>query len=647
MEQRKTHRKTPKGLYISRKKLVNTSPKDSKWNKLEELRKEYQKAKTDINKRQASIVVISGKDLEKQRKEKKEKKIKTQKNKEKEGRKKRNINNTNAKCISQELYDKIEEEEEKKKYIVSSLAMYNLGEYFSNKQETLIPKIRRSRHNKGRKDKEINKDNIEEIMNKYKEIKGFTPYVKKSISEIIEKGKKYGVNEEIIIKVIMKNCGSYFVKNLGRRCSKYIRKMKEKEEEMFKEINETYQKKEKEIIIQEKLGKYFKFKKNYNNLEIVIKKLKSAVEFLNKPENVVRKFGKVREYEESKNEIDESIKRNIENIIKEKEEEIKEMEKAIKEYWKENEEENLENYIEFKNYNIIGIRKRERIENKEDIDIKKNIYKKIKEGKEKIKDICKEYNMKKEIGIEEDIIEYGFAKGEVVTLTYKYPKEVNEIIDKAYSYFEQKQKINKYGNLARKEKIEEMKRKVICITFSTNEKTKEFEKYSKVVGIKLTKKCCFSYPGKIQSIVGLYLCKEIENKFNKNKYHSWRTLFDSCYVSSNNITYLLFDKYCNRLRRIINERYSNIDDITKGTAYISSNTVINEVIKKYPMSKLEEAWDKNQLENLVDEVRKPLVDRRIEEMKVEINSHVDINTLLGEENETENEEDSYSSDYSM
>ncbi|EDS88672.1 hypothetical protein EHI_045930, partial [Entamoeba histolytica HM-1:IMSS] len=230
MEQRKSHRKTPKGLYISRKKVINASPKDSKRNKLEELRKEYQKAKTDVNKRQASIVVISGKDLENQRKEKKEEKIQKQKNKQKEGRKKQNIVNTNAQCISQELYDTIKEEE-RNKYIVSSLAMYNLGEYFSNNQERLIPKIRKSRHNKGRKEEEINMESIEEIMEEYKEIKGFTRYVKKSLSEMIEKGKKYGVNKEIIVKVVMKNCGSYFVKNLGRRCSKYIRKMKEKEEE--------------------------------------------------------------------------------------------------------------------------------------------------------------------------------------------------------------------------------------------------------------------------------------------------------------------------------------------------------------------------------------------------------------------------------
>ncbi|EKE42770.1 hypothetical protein ENU1_010780 [Entamoeba nuttalli P19] len=645
MEQRKSHRKTPKGLYVSRKKVVNASPKDSKWTKLEELRKEYQKAKTDVNKRQASIVVISGKDLENQRKEKKEEKIQKQKNKQKEGRKKQNIINTNAQCISQELYDTIKEEE-RNKYIVSSLAMYNLGEYFSNNQERLIPKIRKSRHNKGRKEEEINMENIEEIMEEYKEIKGFTTYVKKSLSEMIEKGKKYGVNKEIIVKVVMKNCGSYFVKNLGRRCSKYIRKMKEKEEETFKEIKETYQKKEKEIIIQEKLGKYFGFKKNYNNLQVVIKKLKSAVEFLEKPENVIRKFGKVGEYEERKNEVDESIKRSIENIIKEKEEEINAMEKAIKEYWKESEEENLENYIEFKEYNIVGINKIERIKDKEDIDIKKNIYKKIKEGKEKLEEICKEYNMQKDFGIEEDIIEYGFAKGEVVTVINEYPKEVSELINKAYSYFQQKQKINQYGNLPRKEKIEEMKRKVVCITFSTKEKTNEFEKYSKFVGIKSTKKCCFSYPGKLRSIIGLYLCREIENKFNKSKYHSWRTLFDSCYVSSNNITYSLFDKYCSQLRKIINDRYSNVDDITQGTACISINIVIKEVIKKYPMSKLEEACDKNQLEKLVDEVRKPLVDRRIEEMKVEANAHVDIQTLMEEEIETE-EEDSYSSDYSI
>ena len=550
----------------------------------------------------------------------------------------------------------------KKDYYPCSLPMYELGDLFDYKQQPLY-KVQKSptfsrKITLNQNDEE--KQKIVQLEEKYPSLKNNTVFVKKSLVDMIEKGKKYDVSEEIVICVVMKDGGNVDVKNIGRRCAKFNKQIEEREEEVFEEMKVKYEKRKESRHVGEMMYNYKSFSNYLQSSECDYKQLELLQKQMFTFHPTMKTLPDIEQFNQQKkqneNNSEDPMKEMFDQMMSIKKKQIDEMKEKEREFL------NKEKYVDLFTQceKAIIIVSKDDIVDKDQFDIKKQLKRYFDSSSLSLDEIQKEYGCSYDLTISEKVCDAFAPKGEIKSILQEFPENTFDICEKGVKYGNELIKTSKKEEkpeLLTMNIVEEVKKKVaiLFIThYSYAEQWRKIENIMNVESITITSIKSFKNIARSTgNFVSSYIFGSTKEKLygkerrrNRTYYYDrWYDLklLHKCYVGANKITTQQFSEMKEKMNDLLKWNFHNENDIERRTAYIDSNEVIDAMIKLWNYDDLCVMKDNNTMLQHIGEVRNEMVQRKLEEMDKEINEKVEFES---DEDDDESEEDSDYSDIS-
>ena len=335
--------------------------------------------------------------------------------------------------VSQKQYESIKEEN-RKDYIVCTLPMYDLGELFGIEQQPLYKIQKAPKHNRKYTLEDEIQEEITILEDEYEHLENNTTFVKKTLAEMVIKGKKYGVERDVVYCYLIKDCGGGPVKNIGRRCLLKMKQMQENEEEFFKKMKDLYEQRKDSRRISDGLFNLKKF-------ETEIESLKSQVKVFEEMKNNKNSLKRRREIcpiesLEKRKKIDTEEQKSLEELLKEmvekRNEQIKKMEEMEEEFIQSNPM--IDAFANFSDFHLIQITDEE-VKDEEQLTFMYHMKKIIEKSKNDLDDILNEYQCDFDLSISDQTIASSISTDYIVFFTKEFPEEVFEFVNNTVEYY--------------------------------------------------------------------------------------------------------------------------------------------------------------------------------------------------------------------
>ncbi|EDR29627.1 hypothetical protein EDI_285640 [Entamoeba dispar SAW760] len=538
---------------------------------------------------------------------KREKRIKQKYQEQKERIKKTQIE-INAKIIGEGEIKKIEKSQ-KKNYIESSLPQYNLGEYFGIEQEKLYPIQKKTRHNLAHLD-EKRDNNLQEPTI----IQKSTQHVRYVYYKMIEEGEKEGVTSEIAIISLFYNYGIKLVKNIGRRANKYLNLMKTDKEFLTNIVKQYYNEKPNRDI-KLLIRKYNFFNYNIKLKEQIISTLEKTINEIEKSTNLFNN-----NYSITDNNINTNSIQNYDiGILKLL------IQKNINDW------DNLQNerslflfnnpitnvFTSYSNFNLFVI-----FSNPISIDQIPSfpftiIRDRLNTSSSNLIDTLSCFSISSNINLDDDILHYAFNDIIPARIVNEWSSDIPKLTSNLSPYL---------YNLDPTLLLHLSQ--ILLITFTSLSDLNLFRSLSNLPCISFSYQTKISYPSLIFPSYSSAALSYLKRPTSSKPFSS--SLFYSTYIAANNINSSLFSHLKKSIFDNLDRRYGyiNVDNISQNSAYISKTQIFNLLCKSYSYDSLIEEISNNTISIILDEIRKPLFDIRINYLKSSASSKITKSTFL-------------------
>ncbi|ELP91718.1 hypothetical protein EIN_520450 [Entamoeba invadens IP1] len=487
--------------------------------------------------------------------------------------------------------------EQQSKYIESNLPFYNLGAFFSNQQESIQPKQRRSRHDATHKDKNTEIDSLKESGNESYILKMATRNVRRFYYRLLDEGKPFGVTDDMAESFLFYANWIEPIRYISRRVVKLEKALEVNRTQFFTDLVENYklEKSDRQTALMLKDLKLFE--DNDKVLCKCIDNIKTQISNLRKNENKICVIDKHCKGGRRKVEDTKTIS-VLEEIIYEKKKERKELFLQKDAFLQQNSE--LKRFVLLKNCNVLVQFDKEVSDAEiQSFSPSKLVSQNFEEIEHVAQSIAENTNFTKHIKIPQIEMKDTFG----IFSIYR---------NVAMRYFNELEVDKKTEN---DEKLplpitKELTR-TVAICFESNGETERFIRSQSFFGVKKSERVSVEAPRVLERKMAEFVIRNASEK-EEEKTEKPNDFVQNTVLAANNIDEKSYSDLCNELFILMDGRYVNEDNPERETAFVWEGDVINDLIKEYDYGNIIQMKRGRRLLHILDELREK---RRIINLK--------------------------------